>query len=732
MKSWKTLFICLLAPVAIFSSDPVRGADRNGPRPASLIAADPGTAEPRPPRPDALSVLMPWIEQGTLTPNDLQDLLDRSVAHVLDTRGRLTPAFDSECVELLDLDRPVAPDLIDVQHYDIEVLEIDEATETYRGITTVTLVGNQALTSLDLNLADLVVTNVEIAADTGFGPVGYTHQDSVLHVGDFSTIPAGQLLRVRVAYDGLQSTCLSGKGIFSGVVYTSEGVHTFAEPTYSQHWFPCHDVPWDKATVTLTVTAPAGRVASASGSLVSTTRVNGLDKTTWEITDPVSTYLVAFYLSDYVLIEDTAPDGTALEYFTFSDLVDKTVIDFQNLPDMVEFFSNVWVPYPNPRYAMSLGFFGGGMEHQMNSLIGYFFIRGNRSLESLFSHELAHQWWGNLVTMNSWREIWLNEGFATYSEWIYDEHRYGWDAMRVSTAVIDSIYIARLEDLDHPILDPPSANIFSFVVYQKGGRVLDMLRGVSRFRLMNGPPRSPEQWDSEALAGDDRFFRIFTQYAAEHAHGNASTVDFQRAAEGQLGENLDWFFDPWLRGRAYPSLAYEVVPTLTPAATYLDVKVFQTQGGTQYQMPLQVRYRSGATLLDEVRWIKSPSVEWVVTLPPGDWEVILDPDDWLLEENAQISLPPVSRNVGIFPNPSAVGFNIVASIEGTAAPVSLMVYDVRGRLVRTQDLGVQNPGPISFRWDGLRNDGRPAPAGAYFGHLTMGSQTTSHRLVVLP
>lgn len=701
-----------------------------GPTPASRIAA-PTPVETAPRRSPGLPLLMPFFESGRLTPDEAIDLLDRPVDQVFQRLSGLPLQFQSDCVEVASLDAPDVPDSIDVLHYDIEILEVDETVESVRGRTTVSFTPLKRLYSADLHLAAVEVTALDVFQDGAFQPAIYTHVDSVLHVRIPESVP-GDTLRIRVTHFDDDPTCTSVKGLLSGVDFTPVGVHTFAEPSYARHWFPAHDVPWDKATVRLAVNAPPGRVASASGVLVETGMVNGQERSVWEIDKPISTYLIAFYLQDYVKLETSTPGGVALEYFTYDYLVDATWIDFKNIPDMVEFYSDVWVPYPNPRYAMSLGFFGGGMEHQMNSLIGYFFIRGNVSNEQLFSHELAHQWWGNLVTMRTWRDIWLNEGFATFSEWIYDEHKYGWDRMRASTAVIDSIFIARLEDLDHPILDPPLDNIFSFAVYQKGGRVLDMLRGVSRLLLMSGPPRPPGEWESAALGGDDRFFRIFNRYATEFAYGNASTADFQRVAEGEFGQDLDWFFDPWLRGTGYPALVYDVVSTYTASTTYLDVQVQQTQEATRFDMPLQVRYRSGDTVLDEVRRIGDAASQWRVALPPGNWEVTLDPDDWLMDTAERVCRVPEAREVGIFPNPSSIGFTVTANLEGTPAPVSLTVFDVRGRRVRAQDLGIQDSECIAFRWDGMTDDGRRAPAGAYFGRLRIGNRVSTHRLVVLP
>jgi aminopeptidase N len=356
---------------------------------------------------------------------------------------------------------------------------------------------------------------------------------------------------VRVKYYGAGSDCINVSGLPSGVVFSFLGVHTFSEPVYARRWYPCHDVPWDRATVSIEVPPLSGWVASASGIPADSVVIGSRTYARWITPEPIATYLSAFYLGNYVTLTDTTSRGSA-EYFTYPGLEDVTRVDFANVPDMLEFYSSIY-PYPNPRYAMSLGYFPGGMEHQMNSLISRFIIHGDRSSEGLFAHELAHQWWGNLVTMDSWRHLWLNEGFATCFDLLYTEHRYGRDEMRARIAYTDSVYKSLPDSLDHPILDQPLVKLFSFTLYEKGARVLDMLRAISRMRLMTGPPSAPETFAEEIAAGDARFFSIFAEYAARHAWGNATTDDFQAVAEGALGEDLDWFFTPWLEGTAFPT-----------------------------------------------------------------------------------------------------------------------------------------------------------------------------------
>jgi|GEM_PF-2394046 len=736
---------------------------------AAASPAGPPPPKQRPRTPPALPILLPRLEHGRLDPNQARSLLNGPLPEAVEA-ARLRPAqpVSDACVELMSLDRPSIPDSIDVLHYDIRIDNVDETAKTFAALTTVRVKALQGLSRFDLDLASCVVDSVEVASLPGsnFVTAAFIQQSpvpdpspQVLTIDLPQMLSMGDSLEARVHYRGT-SGCLSVDGIFSGVVFSPVGVHSFSEPTYARHWYPSHDVPWDKATVSLSVFPDSGRVASASGVPAGQIQIDGRTYEHWETQLPISTYLNAFYLGDYVELQDSAPGGIPLQYFTYPALETYTEVDFENVPDMVAFYSTFF-PYPYPRYAMSLGYFGGGMEHVMNSLIGYFFIRGDRSFEPLWAHELAHQWWGDLVTIGQWRDIWLNEGFATYFDLLYTEHHYGQAAMKASIAFTDSVYQARLDLLDHPILDPPLNDVFSFTVYNKGARVLDMLRGVSRLRLMTGPPAPPEAHQSAEQTGDARFNSIFTEYASRYRYGNVTTADFQQVAEEKLGENLDWFFDQWLNGRAYPTWRVDWRDSLSTGGSSVQVHIKEAPTDlTHFTVLLPVRYRSGDVVLDEVRTVGPDSSSWVVSLPPGQWSVELDPDNWVLDktelhyttvERQHITTIPVQPPVGVvdsvthpvsvipgvdgitvLPNPSASGFIIKATVTGTVpVPAVLSLHDLQGRQVRGMNFGTLLPGPIAFTWDGRADDGTRAASGIYFAQLSLGPTQTVVRLVLL-
>ncbi len=691
------------------------------------------SAAPSPSAPN-LDLLIPYMEQGLVPDADLPWLLDASRADVLEALTRYETTR-TDCARLVSMDPPSQPDSLDVLRYDIHIEELDERAKSFRATTTLTIRALKPINAVDLDLVDCAVERALVSLGAGAAPVPapFAQSTGLVHIGPLSSIPREGRFEIAITYASANSDCIGESGVPGGMVFTSLDVHTFAEPVYARHWFPSHDVPWDKAAVSITLDVPEGREASAIGTLVEDRRVDGRRRMRWVMDEPVATYLVAFYVGNFVRLEDAAPDGVPLEYFTFEDRIDKTRSDFLNVPAMMEFYSRVY-PYPFARYAMTLGLFGGGMEHQTNSLIAYSAVRGDRKSEGLYAHELAHQWWGNLVTPSTWRDIWLNEGFATYFELLFAEHLYGTDALRAGLALRDSVYKAN-PHLDHPLLDHPPGRLLSFVVYNKGARVLHMLRSISRMQHLEGELVGDRAFQQAAVEGDRRFLEIFSRYARRHAFGNVATENFKQAAEDVLGEDLTWFFHPWLIGKGYPKFEWDWRSTNSGGGIVLDVRARQTQeepGVPLFRMPVHVRYVSSDAAIDDVRWVDGRLTEWSVELPAGDWEMVPDPDGWLLASHARGDLFPRLTALTVSPNPSGLHFTIRGFLSGSMGEsATLSVIDVRGRLVRRLGPWSLAPGTFALEWDGRGDDGRAAPDGVYFARLQVGPRTMTRRLVLL-
>jgi aminopeptidase N len=686
-------------------------------------------------------VLFPLLESGSIPISEVPRLLALSPVEALREVELLVQPFPDApaCFELDTLAPPDVPDSIDVLHYDLHVWEITPETTSMQGEATLTLHALRSLDALDLHLAMVGVESLLVERGGTWAPIAWTHADDLLHVDLGAGVPSGQELRLRIRYGG---TPMCGYAFYKGMVFSERGVHTFTEPGYARHWFPGHDVPRDKATLRLTVDLPASDSASATGELKSREPLPGgeQERWVWEMTHPIATYLIAFYAGDYLAIDGGFGGGVPVTYYTFPDIEEATRSDFSSTPDMLDFYQT-FHPYPFDSYSMTVGVFPGGMEHQSNSLIGETTVRGDRGNEWLNAHELAHQWWGDMITPEAWRDMWLNEGFATYFDLLYTEHAYGADAFRERLDTIfgvyfwgDSLTVAR-GNPRHAILDLPPESIFSFLNYNKGAAVLQMLRGLAWMRL------APTGWftDPERTAlqseGDSLTLEVFRRYADRHAYGNATTADFQQAAEEVLGTDLSGFFDQWLAQPGHPELRVDQGSIPSTDGVVMRVRIRQVQtDGPYYTMPVQVSYQGAQPSVTEVVWISGPETNWETQLPPGDWIALVDPEDWLLDETETgSSINNTQTLLMVGANPSSSGFRLSLELEATESTEGrFAVYDAAGRRVHARDLELLAPGINRLEWDGSLDGGRAAAAGVYFARVDAGSKSWTRRLVVLP
>jgi aminopeptidase N len=318
----------------------------------------------------------------------------------------------------------------------------------------------------------------------------------------------------------------------SGMQFHPERQQVYTIFSTSQ-WLVCVDVPGDKATLDLTVSLPVGLRAVGSGVLVSEQPAgDGTVAHRWRQARPVSTYLYGFAAGRFTGVE--AKHGeTTLRYVGDVSPRDELSRIFNATPDMLEFFaSRAGVAYPDDAYAQVLVAATVGQEASGFSMLSEAYGRAVLSDPagiSLLAHELAHQWWGNLVTCQDWTHFWLNEGFATFMAAAYDEHRYGLEAYRRDIERARLRYEeVRQKDGERPLVfsdwNRPTANDRT-VVYQKGAYVLHLLR--------------------EQL-GDDAFWVGIRRYTAAYAGRSVTTDDFKRSMEESSGQDLGPFFDKWV------------------------------------------------------------------------------------------------------------------------------------------------------------------------------------------
>ena len=314
--------------------------------------------------------------------------------------------------------------LIDVLHYravivfDLDANEINGSAEL--------LVRNAArgdLESLSLDLRDLVVSSVQMDGNT----TQFRHEAGLLTITPAAPIPAGDTVTIAILYGGAPTSeagPFSWGGCHWGDVSYVLGVGFYAPyVSMMRHWLPSNDIPSDKATFDITYDVPEGKTVAATGILVSTLRENGRTSFQWIETDPASTYLVTYAISDYAVVRDTW-ESIPMEYYVPEKDSARAVAFFATVPGMMEAFTSYFGAYPFNKvgYCVTPK---GSMEHQ--NMISYAAPLFENQSEAgiVAAHELSHQWWGDWVTPNDFRDAWLNEGFAVFSEALYREYHEG-------------------------------------------------------------------------------------------------------------------------------------------------------------------------------------------------------------------------------------------------------------------------------------------------------------------
>ena len=454
-------------------------------------------------------------------------------------------------------DRSVA-----IKHLKLD-LRFDYDRRTVEGSATFTLSPiNNGLTHFELDIAEMAISGVKLTAveKRGTGDLPQSSSQMARRL-DFDTHPEKLVIELDRPYERNEQltieiaySCSPRKGLF--FVEPDEAYPNKPRQIWSQGenedahwWFPCHDVTNQKMTTEMLATVKSSFFALSNGELIGVRENNGEGTRTfhWSQSQPHPAYLVTIVIGaggEYETIND-GYDGLPVDYYVYKNRAREGQRLFGSTPKMIKFFEDKFgYAYPYPKYAQVLvdDFLFGAMENTSASTFTDRCLLDDNatidlSYDDIVAHELAHQWWGDLVTCKDWSHIWLNESFATYSEYLWNEHTSGRDKARF-VLFQDFLTYLREDRTSHrrPIVSNRyrfSEDVMDRHAYEKGECVLDMLR-----------------WE----LGDDAFFRTLAHYLNKHEFGNAETNDFKTAIEEATGRNLHWFFDQWLHGAGHPEL----------------------------------------------------------------------------------------------------------------------------------------------------------------------------------
>jgi aminopeptidase N len=420
----------------------------------------------------------------------------------------------------------------DVDHYTID-LTFDPEPSSISAVVEVAATATETLEvfSLDFIGFDIAAATVN-GADASFERRG---DELIVEVPE--AIPNGEAFTTSISYSGTAAPVLS-QGLPFQVGWRTDpsgNSYVIGEPDGGRAWLPLNDHPSDKATYTFMLTVPEPYVAAANGTLVEQITDLGWATWVWESTDPMASYLATVVIGELEIVEDpisTAASGVDVRNVLPPDLAATPPPALSTQGEMIAFFEDIFGPYPFEAYGIAVvDDFEGALENQTLSIFGRGFAESPRFFETVLVHELAHQWFGDSVTPADWGDIWLNEGFATYAEWLWLEHTVG-EAALLATVEGTRSQIALSPELEPPG-NPPADDLFSASVYQWGGLTLHALR---------------------TEIGDEAFFETLRSYADAFRDSNATTSDFIAVAESVSGAELDDLFDLWLYSETVPDL----------------------------------------------------------------------------------------------------------------------------------------------------------------------------------
>ena len=414
-----------------------------------------------------------------------------------------------------------------VRSYDLD-LRFNPETDRLAGVATIDATATQALSAFNFDLYGL---NVKSASVDGASAT-FSRAPRELTVVPTTGIPSGSRFRVVVEYAGrpeiLDDPDLGQSGWFN----TADGAIVVGEPEAGMFWFPVNEHPSDKARVCSRIAVPKGVRAVSTGLPAAKPRTrNGWTTYSWCTRDPMASYLATMAIGTWRFDRSKTISGTPVLNYVDTGLPRRTDRALARTAEMVDFFEGKFGAYPFEA--------AGGIADDHTS---YYALENQtrptydrwtakwKGLTATVAHEIAHQWYGDSVALKRWRDIWLNEGFATYAEWMWIAHDGGPSIRQQFSDAYSRPGDSGFWTL--PVSDPGYANLFNAPVYERGAMTLHALR---------------------LTVGRQDFVKIMRSWARRHENGNANTADFQRLAERVSGRSLAAFFTDWIVDQDKPA-----------------------------------------------------------------------------------------------------------------------------------------------------------------------------------
>ena len=518
-------------------------------------------------------------------------------------------------------ERQYAPDRkVDILHITIDVTP-DFKMRTIAGVTKIKFVPlAEPLTEFKLDAIDLNVSSVTSSAKIE----GYNVTDEAITVTFEPAVRPGAETTVTVVYEAEPKRGLYFRTPEMG--YPEEDTHLFTqgESHLAPNWYPNYDYPNERSSSEVICRVPTEMTVLSNGRLVSedTDSESGLKVVTWLQEKPHVNYLIALVAGKLKKIESKYKD-IPIAFYTPASLIEYAQNSFKDTADMLEYYEKeIGVPYPWDKYdqAVVRDFVAGGMENTTLTILTEGTLHtdkteGIRSSQSLVAHELVHQWFGDYVTCKDWSHTWLNEGFATYYEDLYDGYKNGKDSM-FAGLYATSGYLLRARSEHKPIVYRSykrAGEQFDYRTYSKAGWVLHMLR---------------------VELGEEMFRKCVKTYLERHALGSVVTEDLRSVIEELTGRSFDRFFDQWIYHGRHPDL--KVSYSWSEKDKLAKVSVEQTHKVDDkvmlFHFRTKVRFIMGDEIIDRSIVVDSKQHDFYFPLPRGPKVVRFDPDYGLLAD----------------------------------------------------------------------------------------------------
>lgn len=418
----------------------------------------------------------------------------------------------------------------DVLHYTLD-FDIQPVENSLNATVTIDATATQDLTSFNLDFVGFEIASISVNE----APATYSRDGQELTITPTEPLTAGDPFSTVISYSGTPEFMYSqALPVQTGWVFYGDGIFILGEPDGAASFYPVNDHPLDKATYTLRVTVPKPFDVAMNGIITEEIDNETTVTTVSEVNQPMASYLTTINISQFDLVTEETSVGIPIRNYFEVGLSEDIPQIFARQGEMLEYFIPLFGDYPFDVYGavMLNTLTGSALETQTLSIFGLdsLYEGSVEESEAVVAHELAHQWFGNSVSVADWSDIWLNEGFATYAEGLWIEHLNGTAAL---DQWIEDVYWMA-SDFQMPAPGNPAAdNLFDGAVYYRGALAVHALR---------------------VSVGDEAFFEILRTWTSRYENGNATSTDFIELANEISGQDLSALFDTWVYQDSLPAL----------------------------------------------------------------------------------------------------------------------------------------------------------------------------------